>query len=85
MHSNEEVLMSSLAVDRFPLAPMSRSIFVPTVIVLALPIGILVAGTWISSRLALVPSFLLGLIYLWVWVYFRPTYFDLSGDALRIV
>ena len=64
---------------------MSRSIRIFTVFLLAVPIGILVVGILIPSRLALVPSLLMGMIYCWVWVYFRPTYFDLSEDVMRIV
>lgn len=71
--------------DRFPLAPMSRSIRVFTAIFLVLPIALFVAAILLRSRVVLLPSFLLGLIHLWVWTYFRPSCFEISGAALRIV
>jgi hypothetical protein len=71
--------------NQFLLAPMSRSIRIFTGILLVLPIGILVFGISRGSYLAFIPSILMGLIYFWVWTYFRPTSFNLSNEALRIV
>ena len=85
IHSSAASNKFEMPVDRFPIAPMSRRIGVFTAILLALPIAGLVAGILIPSRLAILPSLLMGLIHLWVWAYFRPTYFEISGSALKIV
>ena len=71
--------------DRFPLAPMSGGILVLTVLLLAMPVGLLFAAAWTGSPIALVPAGLFSLIHLLVWLYFRPTRFELTQDALRIV
>ena len=71
--------------DRFPLAPMSTGICALTAALLVLPVGLIIAGLWTRSPIAFLPASILILLYLVVWLYFRPTRFGLSGGALDIV
>lgn len=57
----------TLDAGAFRLAPMSRSILILTLVVMALPAVILVAAARGSSILA-VPGLLMIAIYMWVWL-----------------
>lgn len=71
--------------ERFPLAPMSRSIFLLTLLLFLLPAGLLLLGLRAGGGPALLPAAGVALIYLSVWLWFRPTRFELDGAELRIV
>ena len=64
---------------------MSSGIFVLTLALFALLVGLLFVGASTGTVAALLPGGLAGLIYLLVWLTFRPTYFELSQQGLRIV
>jgi hypothetical protein len=55
-----------------------------TVVALALPV-VIVAIAVSESLLMSVPALLVGAIYAWVWLRFRPTRFVIRPDALEIV
>jgi hypothetical protein len=68
----------------FRLAPMCRRILVLTVGLLLLPAGLLV-GMVLAPGALLAPTVLLGLIYVWVWLRFRPKAFVIHSDRLEVV
>ena len=70
----------------FPLAKMSRGIFVLTAILFPLPFGFLLAPLFCPDAGQLVwPGLALGIIWVWVWTWFRPSRFEVSPQGLRIV
>ena len=70
----------------FRLAEMSRSIWILTAALLALPVGMLGATLLgVADPALLGVAGLLGLLYLGVWLWFRPGHFELSPVALSIV
>ena len=71
--------------ETFPLAPMSSSIRWMTFALLLLPVGFLFLGLRGGSPLGYVPAIVVSAIYLFVWLWLRPTRFELSREALRIV
>jgi PH (Pleckstrin Homology) domain-containing protein len=68
----------------FPLAPMSRPIRALTFGLLALPLLLVLLGAWGIQKL-MGPGLLVGAIYAWVWLRFRPTRFAVRPDMLEIV
>ena len=71
-------------VKTFRLAPMSGFIRTLTLGLVALPLIFLVGGAWGRTWFA-APGVLLILLYLWVWLRFRPSRFVVHPDALEIV
>lgn len=74
------------SVQRFPLAPMSGLILWLTVILLPLPLLLL----WAGSRgglgsMAWAPATFVAVIYLFIWLYMRPSHFAVSRSSLDIV
>lgn len=72
--------------ERFPLAPMSGLILWLTILVLPLPLLLL----WGGSRgglgpLAWLPALFVAVVYLGIWLYMRPSRFELSARGLEIV
>ncbi len=72
------------AARTFRLAPMSGVIRVLTLIVLVIPLLLFGAGLYASPRLTL-PAALCGGLFLVVWLFYRPTRFELGPQALDIV
>ena len=68
----------------FRLAPMSPLILVLTLFLLALPAAFLALSANRGSWLALPALLLLG-IYAWVWLWFRPTLFEVHPDVLEVI
>ncbi len=71
---------------RFPLAPMSGLILGLTILVLPLPLLMI----WIATRdgapgLMWIPALFVAAIYLFVWLYMRPSAFEVSDDSLDVV
>lgn len=78
-------MVDSFAMERYPLAPMSGLILWLTIVVLPLPLLLLYAGTRIDLPYGWIPALLVALIYLFVWLYMRPTRFEISRSSLDIV
>ena len=76
--------MNRMSRQRFPLAPMSRSISFLTAALFLLPTGFLYLGIRRGSPPLAVGLFIAAL-YLLVWLYFRPMRFEISSRALTIV
>jgi hypothetical protein len=74
----------SAAGESFPLAPMSRSLMVMTLVLLALPLGFLAAAALGLSQL-MGPGLLMVIIYGWIWLRFRPTRFVVRPDLVEVV
>jgi len=69
----------------FPIAPMSPVIRAFTVVLLALPTGFVVlALTWPRAFGLVWAAGFLAVIYLAVWLWWRPRRFEVAPDALRI-
>ena len=68
----------------FRLAPMSVPILALTSLVLVLPPAFLVASIVWRTQLAL-PGIFLVILYVWVWVRFRPSRFVVAREGLRVV
>jgi hypothetical protein len=67
----------------FRLAPMSPSILVLTVVLLALPLAFLgLAALW--TPLLLGPAIFILAIYAWIWLRYRPTAFVVHPRALEV-
>ncbi len=72
--------------ERFRLATMSGLILWLTVLVLPIPLVLLYAGSRGGlGALAWVPALFVAGVYLVVWFYMRPSYFELSSSSLDIV
>lgn len=71
--------------QRFPLAPMSRLIYWMSVFVLLLPVLLYYAGSRASGVIGTGTAALLLGIYLFIWVYMRPSHFELSPQSLDVV
>ncbi|MEJ2157897.1 MAG: PH domain-containing protein [Desulfobacteraceae bacterium] len=69
---------------RFALASMSPLILAITLILIAIPI-IFITGAVASRRMLLAPAFFLLVIYLWVWLRFRPRQFVIHGTDLELI
>jgi hypothetical protein len=71
---------------RFPLAPMSRPIRVLTAVLLMLP-AVFVSGGLLTGggRVLVTAGLLVAVLYVVVWLFWRPTAFDVSPAELRIV
>ena len=80
-----------MANERFDLAPLAGVLRVLTYLSLALPVGFLGSGylaaavgnSGVVVPLGIATIFLVA-IYLLIWVYYRPTYFELRHDGLLI-
>lgn len=70
-------------VQRFRLAPMSRSVQGLTVGLLALP-AVLLAGAAVEPALT-APALICFTTYGWIWLRFRPTRFAVHPDTLEVV
>src|SRR4029077_18982653 len=70
--------------ESFPLAPMSRSLMVMTLVLLALPLGFLAAAALGLSQL-MGPGLLMVIIYGWIRLRFRPTRFVVRPDVVEVV
>lgn len=70
--------------NTFRLAQMSSLIRTLTIILLALPLAFFVAVLRGNDELA-VPTLLLVVMYVWVWLRFRPSEFVVHDERLEIV
>ncbi len=68
----------------FRLAPMSPVIRVLSLVLLALPLFFLAIAAY-GSRQAAIPALFMVVIYLWVWVRFRPSRFILHPGTIEVV
>jgi hypothetical protein len=68
----------------FRLARMSGAIMVLTVFMLALFVA-LAAGAVLRWRILFVPAAFLALIYLWVWLRFRPLRFVVHPHEIEVI
>jgi len=68
----------------FPLAPMSRLFRGLTLIVLLLPIAFLVIAA-LGARMLAIPGLVIVILYIWVWLRFRPNRFVVHADALEVI
>ena len=72
----------------FRLAPMTRDVRVLTGVALATPLGLLCAASLSSPPargVLLAAVACVALLYAGVWLAWRPTSFEIDGEALRIV
>jgi hypothetical protein len=71
----------------FKLAPMSGVIRVMTYVFLAMPVAFVAFGTrdGPGSAVLSLTGMALALLWLVIWVYSRPTRFELGADELKIV
>ena len=74
----------STTVRRFRLAPMSPLILWLTLGLLAAPVAVLMSALFWKLMLV-IPGLLLGAIYAWVWLRFRPTSFVVHSGALEVI
>jgi hypothetical protein len=76
-----------MSVTRFPLAPMSTDIRILTWIVLALPLALVIGAATAPAPargvLTAVTALVLAL-YASVWLFWRPTAFEVDASGLRI-
>lgn len=70
---------------RYRLAPMKGLLLWVTVVVLPLPLLLGWAASAAGTGLMWIPAVFVGLVYLFVWFYMRPTAFDLTPTSLDIV
>ncbi len=68
----------------FRLAPMSPIILVVTLVLLALPVGFLVAAM-AGARFHVVPCFMVTAFYTWIWLRFRPSRFVVHERSLDVI
>lgn len=68
----------------FRLAPMSPAIAALTAVLMFLPVAFIAAARLVFPAL-LLPGILLVAIYAWIWLWFRPTRFEVTPTALEIV
>lgn len=73
------------APQSFPLAPMSPLVVVLTALVLACPVVLALASLWAQEGVLLVVAGLVAAMCLAVWLWARPTRFEVGADGLRIV
>jgi len=66
----------------FRLAPMSAGILALTIGLGALPVALAIAAA--RQRLLALPALLVAGIYLWIWLRFRPTRFEVGDEALVV-
>ena len=69
---------------RFALAPMCPLIRRLTLVMAALPVVLLIAGT-LGPRALFLAAILALLIYGWVWARFQPTAFVVHPDTLEVI
>jgi hypothetical protein len=70
---------------RFPIAPMSRPVRVLTIALLPLPAVLLVLGSRLPTAAPLTQVGLaVAALYGAVWLFWRPTHFDVTPEGLRI-
>ena len=82
MTQDRPPLGGSSPVQIFPLAPMSPLIFWLTAILLPLPLLLLFL---VVGPARWIPGTAILLVYFFVWLYMRPTRFELSAASLDIV
>jgi hypothetical protein len=68
----------------FRLAPMSRAILVLTIVMLALFVAMAAAAAF-AWRILAIPAGFLAVIYLWVWLRFRPTRFVVHPHEIEVI
>jgi hypothetical protein len=68
----------------FPLAPMTRDVRVMTLVALCVPVGLVLVAMATRTVPLVVPG-LIALLYASVWLFWRPTRFEVDDGALRIV
>jgi len=68
----------------FRLAPMSPIIVVITLVLLALPVGFIVAAM-AGARFHVAPGLLVPVIYAWIWLRFRPSCFVVQARSLEVI
>ncbi len=68
----------------FHLAPMSPSIRVITLVLLALPVSFFIA-VWLGFRFHFAPGVLVIILYVWVWLRFRPSCFVVRECSLEVI
>jgi hypothetical protein len=73
-----------MMIRSFEIAPMDGPIKAVTGILLILPVVFVVFSVTYARPLA-IPGVFLIVIFAWVWLWFRPSRFDVSFDALTIV
>lgn len=71
-------------VKSFCVARMSPLIRGLTVLILGLPPAF-VAGALLGRRMLALPAALLIALYIWVWLWFRPTRFAVNSGGIRMV
>ena len=71
--------------ERFPLAPMSRAIRWLTGALLTIPVGFL-GVAWLAPQLSIlgVAAAFMVALYAAIWVWWRPSSFEVSSDGLCI-
>jgi len=68
----------------FRLAPMSPIIRSITMLLLALPLGFLVAALS-GARIHVLPCFIVLALYGWIWLRFRPRFFVVTHQSLNVI
>ncbi|HET9316867.1 MAG TPA: hypothetical protein VFQ51_14840 [Vicinamibacteria bacterium] len=68
----------------FDLAPMSTAIRWLTIGLLCLPAAFALAAAFAGQRALWVPALLLAIVYALVWLFARPTRFDVDAGAIAI-
>jgi hypothetical protein len=73
----------SATVQNFRLAPMSPLIWMLTLALLAIP-AVFFSVANIGSQLLAIPAVFILVIYVWIWLRFRPTRFVIHPDRLEV-
>lgn len=68
----------------FPLARMSRLIFILTLGLLSIPV-VFLATAVVGKSLLMVPGLLMVALYAWVWLRFRPSRFVVHPSAIEVI
>src|SRR4029434_10865389 len=70
-------------VQSFRLAPMSPLIWMLTLVLLAVP-AVFFSTAMVGRHLLTVPALCIVVMYVWVWLRFRPTRFVVYPDRLEV-
>jgi Bacterial PH domain len=73
----------NMTVQRFQLAPMSPLIWMLTLVLLAVP-AVFFSTAMVGRHLLTVPALCVVVLYVWVWLRFRPTRFVVYPDRLEV-